>query len=63
MKNFDFILLPICMYINVKDDKLLLDFSSKFRRQFIISHLNYRIATATFRVSQCQDGVKVFKMS
>ena len=36
-------------------DELLLNFGAKF-------HVwNYKIATATFRTSQCQDGDKVLK--
>ena len=48
------ITLSICMYINVKGDKLLLDFSLKFWRQFIISHL---------KLQDCYGNVPCFSVA
>ena len=42
---------------NIIGDKLLLNFGAKFYM------CNYKIAMATFRSSQCQDGDEVLKCS
>ena len=43
-------------FSNIVGDELLLNFGAKLHRK-----CNYKIAMATFRTSQCQDGDQVLK--